>query len=134
MTTIYEVPTKSKLGPCSWDAVLAPSDAQPSRHPRLPHCPSNKAPQSREVWFDEVVTRLLGLSGPMKPDIRPVQIKACHRGQNDAVLNQHGWGLPVGKKLKLETHIGDVCKCAHLRSKKMRCAHIIEERNWLGRG
>jgi hypothetical protein len=32
MTTVCEVPTKSNLGPCSWDEVLTPDDraAQPS--------------------------------------------------------------------------------------------------------
>jgi hypothetical protein len=43
-TTICEVPTKSKLSPCSWDEVLASSDARPGRHPGLPHSPSNKPP------------------------------------------------------------------------------------------
>jgi hypothetical protein len=32
-TTVCEVPTKSKLGLCSWDEVLAPSDTRPGRHP-----------------------------------------------------------------------------------------------------
>jgi hypothetical protein len=40
MTTICEVPTKSKLDPCSRDEILTPSDARLSRHPRLPHSPS----------------------------------------------------------------------------------------------
>jgi hypothetical protein len=40
-TTIYEVPTKLKLGPYSRDEVLAPSDVQPDRHLGLPHSPSN---------------------------------------------------------------------------------------------
>jgi hypothetical protein len=31
MTTIRKVPTRLKLGPCSWDEVLAPSD-----HPDRP--------------------------------------------------------------------------------------------------
>jgi hypothetical protein len=45
--------------------------------------------------FGEVITGLLGLLGPIK--IRHVvstQLKTCHRGQNDAVLNRLGWGLP----------------------------------------
>jgi hypothetical protein len=66
-TTNCEVPTKLKSGPCSRDEVLAPSNVRPDRHPGLPHSPSNKPPQSREVWFDKVVTRLLGLPGPIKP-------------------------------------------------------------------
>jgi hypothetical protein len=65
-TTICDVPTKLKSGPCSRDEVLAPSDAQPSHHPGLPHSPSNWPPRRREVWFDEVVTRLLGLLGSIK--------------------------------------------------------------------
>jgi hypothetical protein len=86
-TTIRKVPTKSKSGSCSRDEVLTSSDARPGRHPGLPHSPSNKLPQSREVWFNKVVTGLLGLQDPIKPDMRSVQIKACHQGQNDMVLN-----------------------------------------------
>jgi hypothetical protein len=67
---------------------------RPGRHPELPHSPSNKPLRSREVRFDKVVTGIVGLPGPMKLDKWPVQIKACHRGQNDAVLNQHRQGLP----------------------------------------
>jgi hypothetical protein len=89
MTTIHEVPTKSKSGPCSRDEVLVPNDARLGRHPGLPHSPTNNPPQSREVQFNEVVTRLLALLGPIKLDMWSVQIKACHRGQNDAVLNYH---------------------------------------------
>jgi hypothetical protein len=40
-TTDGEVLTKSKLGLCSWDEVLVPSDARPGHHPGLPHFPSN---------------------------------------------------------------------------------------------
>jgi hypothetical protein len=75
-TTVREVSTMSKSGPCSRDEVLAPSDAQLGHHPVLPHSPSNKPPRSKEVHFDEVVTGLLGLLGPIKPDMRSVQIKA----------------------------------------------------------
>jgi hypothetical protein len=60
MTTICEVPTLSKLIPCprvkSW-----PSAHSPSHH-------ILKA----GVWFSEGVTRLLGLLGPIKPDMWPV--------------------------------------------------------------
>jgi hypothetical protein len=80
-TTIHKVPTKSKSDSCSRDEVLTSSDARPGRHPGLPHSPSNKLPQSREVWFNKVVTRLLGLQDSIKPDMRSVQIKACHQGQ-----------------------------------------------------
>jgi hypothetical protein len=94
MTTIGEVTTKSNLGSHSRDEVLDPSDARPDRHPGLPYSPSNKPPQSREVRFDIVVIGLLGLLGSIKPNMWQVQIKACHRGQNDAVLNRQWWGLP----------------------------------------
>jgi hypothetical protein len=67
---------------------------QPSRHPGLPHSTSNKPPWSREVQFDKVIIGLLGLPGPIKPNMESIQIKAYHRGQNDAVLNWHRWGLP----------------------------------------
>jgi hypothetical protein len=93
-TTVHEFHTRSKSPPCSRDEVLAPTYTQSGRHPRLPHSPSNKPPQSREVWFDKVVTGLLGLLGPIKAEMRLVQIKACHRGQNDVVLNQNRWELP----------------------------------------
>jgi hypothetical protein len=66
MTTIGEVPTKSKSGLCPRDEVLAPTDARPNRHPGLPYSPSNKPPRSREGQIDKVVPGLLGLSGPIK--------------------------------------------------------------------
>jgi hypothetical protein len=91
-TTIREVPTRSKSVPCSRYKVLSPSDTRPGYHPGLPHSPSNKPPQSRGVQFDKVVTGLLGLSSPIKFDMRPVQIKACHRGQNDWSLIDAGGG------------------------------------------
>jgi hypothetical protein len=55
-TTIDEVPTKLKSRLCFWDEVLAPSNAQPGRHSRLHHSPSNKLPRSREGSFNKVVT------------------------------------------------------------------------------
>jgi hypothetical protein len=51
-----------------------------SLYPRLHHSPSTKPPRSREVQFDKVVTKLLGLSGPIKSDMRLVQLKACPPG------------------------------------------------------
>jgi hypothetical protein len=39
---------------------------QLSHHPSLPHSPSTKSPWIRELRFDKVVTKLLGLSGPIK--------------------------------------------------------------------
>jgi hypothetical protein len=65
-TAVGEIPTKSKSGPCSCDEVLAPSDARPGRHSRLPHSPSNRPTRSREVRFDKVVTWLIGFPGPIK--------------------------------------------------------------------
>jgi hypothetical protein len=93
-TTVCEVPTKSNSDLCSRDEVLAPINAQPSCHSGLSHSPSNKPPRSREGRFDKVVTRLLGLSDPVKPDKWSVQIKACHQDQNDTVLNWLRRGLP----------------------------------------
>jgi hypothetical protein len=54
-----------------------PTIVRPGHHPGLPHSPSTKPSQSREVRFDKVVTKLLGLPGLIKPNMRPVQIKAC---------------------------------------------------------
>jgi hypothetical protein len=44
MTTVCEVPTKSKSGLYSWDEALAASDARPIHHAWLPDSPSNKPP------------------------------------------------------------------------------------------
>jgi hypothetical protein len=50
------------------------------------------------VWFSEAVTRLLGLPSPIKTRlVVSTQLKACHRGQNGAVLNGHGWGSTTKK-------------------------------------
>jgi hypothetical protein len=80
MTTVCEVPTKSKSGLYSWDEFLAPSDALATRHPGLPHSPANKPPRSREGRFNKVVTGLLVLPGPIKPHNWIVQMKVCHQG------------------------------------------------------
>jgi hypothetical protein len=53
----------SALGIMSWLLAII----RPGRHPRLPHSPSDKPPQSREGRFDKVVTGLLGLPGPINP-------------------------------------------------------------------
>jgi hypothetical protein len=87
---VWQPSTKSLL---SWN--WAPASGKKS-HPRLPHSPPNKPPQSREVRFNKVVTGLLGLSGPIKSDMRSVQVKACHQGQNDTVFNQHKRGYHLG--------------------------------------
>jgi hypothetical protein len=82
-----QVPTKSKLGPCSQDKVLALD--------LIPPLKSTSTTRSREVRFDKVVTKATRLTGPHKTrHAVSTQLKACHRGQNDAVLNWHKWGLP----------------------------------------
>jgi hypothetical protein len=40
------------------------------------------------------VTKLLGLPGPIKPDLQSVQSKLVHWGQNDMVLNWYRRELP----------------------------------------
>jgi hypothetical protein len=62
-----------------------------------PHSPSKSksTTRSREVRFDIVVTKATRLIGPHKTQHAvSTQLKAWHQGQNDAVLNWHGWGLP----------------------------------------
>jgi hypothetical protein len=55
------------------------------------------------VWFDKVVTKATRLIEPHKTrHAVNTQLKACHRGQNGAVLNQHGRGLPH-RNLKIAT-------------------------------
>jgi hypothetical protein len=66
-TTICEVPTKLNLGPTPEMKSWPPAMVRPGRHPGLPHSPSNKPPQSRDVRFDKVVTKLQGLPGPINP-------------------------------------------------------------------
>jgi hypothetical protein len=44
MTTVREVPTKSKLGPCSQDEVLAPSDRPTRSSSWAAYSPYNKPP------------------------------------------------------------------------------------------
>jgi hypothetical protein len=66
-TIVREVPSKLKSGLCSWDDVFAPSDrpAQPSFWCLiLP--PLNHFEVGRER-FNNVVTVLLGLPGPINP-------------------------------------------------------------------
>jgi hypothetical protein len=91
MTTICEVPTKSKLVPCFQDKVLTPSDTQPGGHTDASF-PLQQTTSELGVQFGEVVTGLLGLPSPKKPAMQPVQIKACHRDQNDRILiDTSGW-------------------------------------------
>jgi hypothetical protein len=42
--------------------------------------------------------------------------------------------MSLRKKLKSETQIEDARKGDHLRSGKMRCARISDDRNWLDGG
>jgi hypothetical protein len=81
------VPTMSKSGPCSRDEVLALGLILPLK--------SKSTTRSREVQFDIVVTKATRLIDPHKTwHAVSTQLKAYHRGQNGAVLNRHGWGLP----------------------------------------
>jgi hypothetical protein len=82
-----QVPTKSKLGPCSWDEVFALSLIPPPK--------STHTTRSRVVQFDKVVTKATRLTGPHKTQHAvSTQLKACHQGQNNAVLNWHERWLP----------------------------------------
>jgi hypothetical protein len=92
-TTVGEVPTKSKLGLCFRDEVLAPSNVWPGCHSGLPHYPSNKPPWSREWQLDKVVTGLLGLPGPKKTRYVASTNQGLPSGQNRPVLNRQRWGL-----------------------------------------
>jgi hypothetical protein len=65
--------------------------------PRMKSCPrphspskSKRTTRSREVWFDKVVinaTRLIRLHKTRHAV--STQLKACHQGQSDVVLNRH---------------------------------------------
>jgi hypothetical protein len=96
MTTVHEVPTKLKLGPCSWDEVLPPSDhsARPSSW-AASFSLQQTTSRSREGRFDVVLTRLLGLLGPINPIYSQYKSNPVYRGQNDIVLNRHGRRLPT---------------------------------------
>jgi hypothetical protein len=62
-----------------------------------PHSPSKSksTTQSREVRFDKVVTKTTRLIGPHKTrHAVSTQLKVCHQGQNNTVLDRHGRGLP----------------------------------------
>jgi hypothetical protein len=72
-----------------------------------PHSPSkNKGTTwSREVRSDIVVTKATQLIGPHKTQhVLSTQLKACHQGQNSAVLNRHGRGLPH-RNLRIATSL-----------------------------
>jgi hypothetical protein len=70
-----------------WNWVSAPGMKSwllaifwPDRHAGLPYSPSTKPLQSRKGQFDTVVTKLLDLMGPIKPNMRSVQLKAYPPG------------------------------------------------------
>jgi hypothetical protein len=80
MTTVRKVPTKSKLGPCSRDEVLAPSDrpARPSSWAAtfsLQQTTSKQGGMIRQSSYWS--TRF---TGPHKHDMRSIKIKACSSG------------------------------------------------------
>jgi hypothetical protein len=91
---IVHVAPRSKSGLCSRDEVLAPNDTRLGCHPRLSHSLSNKPPQSREGRFSKIVPELLGLPNPIKTRQVVSTNESLPRGQNNAVLNRHRWGLP----------------------------------------
>jgi hypothetical protein len=87
--TSYAWPLKSHVWQSSSKSLLSQNRAstpgmksclstivRPGRHPGLPHSPSTKPSRCREGRFKKVVTKLLGLPSPIKPDMRFVQIKA----------------------------------------------------------
>jgi hypothetical protein len=85
-------PYSVKIGPLSMGEVLA-----------LGLIPPPTTSLRQGVRFNEVVTGLLGLSGPIKTrHVVSTQLKTCQRGQNSVVLNRHGWGLPH-RNLKIAT-------------------------------
>jgi hypothetical protein len=93
MTTVCKVPTKSKVGPYSQDEVLAPSDrlARPSSWAALFSLQQTTSKQGGTIWQNSYwATRF---TMPHKPDMWSVQVKDCHRGQNEAILNRHRRGL-----------------------------------------
>jgi hypothetical protein len=91
-----QVPTMSKSGPCSQDEVLA-LGLSPSK--------SKSTTWSREVRFDIEVTKATRLIGAHRTrHAVSTQLKACHQGQSDVVLNRHGRGLPH-KNLRIATSL-----------------------------
>jgi hypothetical protein len=90
-----QVPTMSKSGPCTRDEVLSLGLILPPK--------SKNTTRSREVRFDIVVAKATRLIGPHKTwHAISTQLKACHQGQNGAVHNQHGRGLPY-RNLRIAT-------------------------------
>jgi hypothetical protein len=64
---------------------------------------SKSTTQSRAVLFDILVTKATRFIKPHKIwHAVSIQLKACHWGQNDVVLNKHGRGLPH-RNLRIST-------------------------------
>jgi hypothetical protein len=93
-TTICEVPTKSKLGPCSRDEVLAPSD-----HPAWP------SSWAASFSLQQTTSKLGGtiqqssywatrFTGPHKPKMWSVQIQCLFIGAKMtwSLINKEGGG------------------------------------------
>jgi hypothetical protein len=64
-TTICEIPTNSKVDPCSQDKVMAPSNVRPGCHPGLPHSPSKTTSKEGGV-IQQSSYRAIRLIGPHK--------------------------------------------------------------------
>jgi hypothetical protein len=96
ITTVHEVSTKSKSGPCSRGEVLAPTNARLSCHPEVSHSPSNKPFRSREARFDEVVTGLLVLSGPLNLTCSQYKSRLTIRAKTMRSLIDTGRGYHLG--------------------------------------
>jgi hypothetical protein len=94
LTTVCEIPTKSKSGLWSRDEVLALNDhpAQSSSGAASFFLQQTTSKQGGTVRQSSYwATRF---TGARKPDMRSIQIKACHRDQNDTILNRHMRELP----------------------------------------
>jgi hypothetical protein len=71
-----------------------PTIVRPGHHPGPRHSLSTKPPRSMVGMVRQSSYWVTRFTRAHKPDIRSVQIKACHQGQNNVVLNRHRWGLP----------------------------------------
>jgi hypothetical protein len=94
-TTVHGVPTKSKLGPCSQDDVLAPNDrlAQLSSWAASFSLQQTTSKQGGMIWQSSyLAARFIG---PINPTCIQYKSKLIHRGQNNTVLNRHRRGLPL---------------------------------------
>jgi hypothetical protein len=71
-TTFRKVHTKSKSGLCYRDEIPVPSDRLAPPSSWVTSFSLHKPPRCREGWFNNVVTTLLDLQVPIKPDMRSV--------------------------------------------------------------